>query len=32
MEEEIWRVAGLILEAPLTRRNGRELLYCGLGG
>jgi len=32
MEEEIWRVAGLILEAPLTRRNRRELLYCGLGG
>ena len=32
MEEEIWRVAGLILEAPLTRRNLRELLYCGLGG
>jgi len=32
MEEEIWRVAGLILEAPLTRRNLRELLYCSLGG
>jgi signal transduction histidine kinase len=32
MDEEIWRVAGLILEAPLTRRNRRELLYCGLGG
>ena len=32
MEEEIWRVTGLILEAPLTRRNRRELLYCGLGG
>ncbi len=32
MDEEIRRVAGLILEAPLTRRNRRELLYCGLGG
>jgi signal transduction histidine kinase len=32
MDEEIWRVAGLLLEAPLTRRNRRELLYCGLGG
>ena len=32
MEEEIRRVAGLVLQAPLTRRNGRELLYCGLGG
>jgi signal transduction histidine kinase len=32
MEEEIRRVAGLVLQAPLTRRNGRELLSCGLGG
>jgi len=32
MDEEIRRVAGMILEAPLTRRNRRELLYCGLGG
>jgi len=32
MEEEIRRVAGLILEAPLTRRSRRDLLYCGLGG
>jgi signal transduction histidine kinase len=32
MEEEIRRVAGLVLQAPLTRRNGRELLYCGFGG
>jgi signal transduction histidine kinase len=32
MEEEIRRVAGIVFGAPLTRRNGRELLYCGLGG
>ena len=32
MDEGIRRAAGLILEAPLTRRNRRELLYCGLGG
>ncbi|MGH7735909.1 MAG: sensor domain-containing protein, partial [Gemmatimonadales bacterium] len=32
MEEEIRRVAGIIVRAPLTRRNRRELLYCGLGG
>jgi signal transduction histidine kinase len=32
MEEEIRRVAGLILQAPLTRRTRRELLYCGVGG
>jgi len=32
MEEEIRRVAGLILQAPLTRRNRRELLYCCFGG
>ena len=32
MEEEIRRVAELIVRAPLTRRNRRELLYCGFGG
>ncbi len=32
MEEEIRRVAGLVLQAPLTRRTRRELLYCGVGG
>ncbi len=32
MEEEIRQVAGMVLRAPLTRRTGRELLYCGLGG
>ncbi len=32
MEEELRRVAGLILQAPLTRRTRRELLYCGFGG
>ena len=32
MEEEIRRVAGIVLRAPLTRRTRRELLYCGLGG
>ena len=32
VEEEIRRVAGIVLGAPLTRRNGRELLYCGFGG
>jgi signal transduction histidine kinase len=32
MEEEIRRVAGIVLRAPLTRRTGRELLYCGFGG
>jgi signal transduction histidine kinase len=30
--EDIRRVAGIILGAPLTRRTGRELLYCGFGG
>jgi len=25
-------VAGIVLRAPLTRRTGRELLYCGIGG
>jgi signal transduction histidine kinase len=32
MEEEIRRVAELIVRAPLTRRNFRDLLYCGFGG
>ncbi len=32
MEEELRRVAGIILRAPLTRRTLHELLYCGLGG
>ena len=32
MEEEIRRVAGIVLGAPLTRRTRRELLYCGFGG
>ena len=32
MEEELRRVASLVLQAPLTRRTRRELLYCGLGG
>jgi len=32
MEEEIRRVAGIVLGAPLTRRTRRELLYCGLSG
>jgi len=32
MNEEIRRVTGIILCAPLTRRTVRELLYCGLGG
>jgi signal transduction histidine kinase len=32
MGEDIRRVAGTIVRAPLTRRTVRELLYCGLGG
>ena len=32
MDDEIRRVAGLVLQAPLTRRTRRELLYCGVGG
>ena len=32
MEQEIRRVAELIVRAPLTRRNFRDLLYCGFGG
>ena len=32
MEEELRRLAGIIVRAPFTRRTGRELLYCGFGG
>ena len=32
MEEDIRRVAGIVLRAPLTRRTVRELLYCGVSG
>jgi signal transduction histidine kinase len=32
MDEAIRRVTSTIVSAPLTRRNGRELLYCGFGG
>ena len=32
MEEEIRRVAGIIVRTPLTRRTLLELLYCGFGG
>ncbi len=32
MGEDIRRVAGIILQAPLTNRTVRELLYCGFGG
>ena len=32
MEDELRRVAGIILGAPLTRRARRDLLYCGVGG
>ena len=32
MEQELRRVAGTILGAPLARRTRRELLYCGVGG
>ncbi len=32
MNEDIRRVTGIILRAPLSRRTIRELLYCGLGG
>src|SRR5580704_9704311 len=32
MDEDIRRVAGTVLRAPLTRRTVHELLYCGLGG
>jgi signal transduction histidine kinase len=32
MDTAIRRVAGTIVEAPLTSRNRRELMYCGFGG
>jgi glucose-6-phosphate-specific signal transduction histidine kinase len=32
MDEDIRRVAGTVLRAPLTRRTVHELLYCGVGG
>jgi signal transduction histidine kinase len=32
MEEELRRVAGIVLGAPLTRRTRHELLYCFFGG
>jgi glucose-6-phosphate-specific signal transduction histidine kinase len=32
MDEDIRRVTGIVLRAPLTHRTVRELLYCGLGG
>jgi signal transduction histidine kinase len=32
MGEDIRRVTGTIVRAPLTRRTVRELLYCGFGG
>ena len=32
MEEELRRVAGIVLGAPLTRRTLHELLYCLTGG
>ena len=28
MEEELWRVAGIVLRAPLARQTHRDLLYC----
>jgi len=31
VEEELWRVAGIVLRAPLARQTRRELLYCGVG-
>ena len=31
-DEEIRRLAGTVVRAPLTRRTRRELLYCGFGG
>jgi signal transduction histidine kinase len=32
MRDDIRRVAGIIVRAPLTRRNSREQLYCVFGG
>ena len=31
MEEDIRRLAGIILRAPLARRTVREFIYCGFG-
>jgi signal transduction histidine kinase len=31
MEEDIRRLAGIILRAPLSRRTVREFIYCGFG-
>jgi len=28
MEEELWRVGGIVLRAPLARQTRRDLLYC----
>ncbi|HUJ05535.1 MAG TPA: sensor domain-containing protein, partial [Streptosporangiaceae bacterium] len=30
MEEELWRVAGIVLRAPLARQTRHDLLYCGV--
>jgi len=30
VEEELWRVAGIVLRAPLARQTRRDLLYCGV--
>ena len=32
MEDELRRVAGIVLGAPLTRWARRDLLYCVFGG
>jgi signal transduction histidine kinase len=32
MDEDIRRVTGIVVRAPLTHRTVRELLYCGVGG
>ncbi len=32
MDEDIRRVTGIVLRAPLTHRTVRELAYCGVGG
>ena len=32
MEDELRRVAGIIVGAPLTRQARRDLLYCLFGG
>jgi len=30
VEEELWRVAGIVLRAPLARQTRHDLLYCGV--